>query len=748
IASKVCADEILHAVRNNKRLFPIVRRDATNFEEGSVAHEKIKQHNWLMFREQDDFETAFKTLIETISLDLEHLHSHTRLLVRAIEWGKGRSDSLLLRGDDLANAERWLAQSVAKEPQPTELQETYIKNSRDVEDASNRAISILKDAERKAQSRIKTGAIILAGALILALAVSLWAKSSIDEADKKTKDANKAVAKADITLDKTNAEIDFLRGRDFEALLNAMRAYYKLRKAETALGNLLDVKRSDILLILLKMIYENPAINILEGHSDTLVSAQFSEDGSKIFTISKDNTAKIWNLKGQVLKIINKHVDSPSQTQFNKQGDRLITTSKNKVLKILDIEDNIIKEVKDIEHAQFSDDYSNIIAYPNSNKQSVLALDLQGNLIHEFKLPEDFDNRYFKANFDATKLIYSTKNSTVQILDYQNNVVLEIPDASYAYFNEDSSKVIVYSSASYNKEKHRIFDLQSDRQPLELKSEEIRDLALNRDGSKILTLTTASQKDDTQKVKLSNFKDNQINETLLEFRVENIIGNDFSEDYTKIILRSNDNKIQIWDLKGDYIEGVKYELDKYPVFNRDHSKFINRDGNNVRLLDTSSKSVTIQGNNFDIRNFSRDGNRILTSNKDQQTVQLFDLQGNPIGEPLKAKSDDENAYINNDFKKIVIVDDKAKRRRIFDFSGKLNADIEGIATTFNKDGSRIATRLANKILLWDAQGNRMGTEIDTGLNESEWKSMNFSSDGTKLIVIAEKKLQIWDLESR
>jgi hypothetical protein len=235
IASKVCADEILHAVRNNKRLFPIVRRDATNFEEGSVAHEKIKQHNWLMFREQDDFETAFKTLIETISLDLEHLHSHTRLLVRAIEWGKGRSDSLLLRGDDLANAERWLAQSVAKEPQPTELQETYIKNSRDVEDASNRAISILKDAERKAQSRIKTGAIVLAGALILALAVSLWAKSSIDEADKKTKDANKAVAKADITLDKTNAEIDFLRGRDFEALLNAMRAYYKLRKAETAL---------------------------------------------------------------------------------------------------------------------------------------------------------------------------------------------------------------------------------------------------------------------------------------------------------------------------------------------------------------------------------------------------------------------------------------------------------------------------------------------------------------------------------
>ncbi|MFN7717133.1 MAG: toll/interleukin-1 receptor domain-containing protein, partial [Pseudanabaenaceae cyanobacterium] len=130
IASEVCAKEILHAVRHNKRLFPIVRRDATNFEVGNIAHDAIKKHNWLMFREQDDFESAFQNLIETISLDLEHLHRHTRLLLRAIEWSNGRSDSLLLRGDDLTSAEQWLAESEGKSPLPTELQETYIKNSR------------------------------------------------------------------------------------------------------------------------------------------------------------------------------------------------------------------------------------------------------------------------------------------------------------------------------------------------------------------------------------------------------------------------------------------------------------------------------------------------------------------------------------------------------------------------------------------------------------------------------------------
>jgi hypothetical protein len=83
IASEVCTKEIDHAVLHNKRLFPIVRRDATNFEVGNAAHMKIKQYSCLMFREEDDFETSFKTLTERISLDLENLHSYTRLLVRA-----------------------------------------------------------------------------------------------------------------------------------------------------------------------------------------------------------------------------------------------------------------------------------------------------------------------------------------------------------------------------------------------------------------------------------------------------------------------------------------------------------------------------------------------------------------------------------------------------------------------------------------------------------------------------------------
>jgi predicted chitinase len=222
IASEVCTKEIDHAVLHNKRLFPIVRRDATNFEVGNDAHKKIQQHNWLMFREEDDFEKSFKMLTETISLDLEHLHSHTRLLVRAIEWSKGRSDSLLLRRDDLASAEQWLEESVGKDPKPTELQETYIKNSRDVEDASDRAAAIIQEAleeskkkaaeaaanleesEKKAALRIKIGSGILAGTILLAVVAGVSATKFVNEAnvrvDKTEKDAKDKLKSADLAV--------------------------------------------------------------------------------------------------------------------------------------------------------------------------------------------------------------------------------------------------------------------------------------------------------------------------------------------------------------------------------------------------------------------------------------------------------------------------------------------------------------------------------------------------------------------
>ena len=177
VASNVCAREIHHAVKNNKRLFPIVRRDVNQFEEGNVAHATLQKHNWLMFREEDDFEVAFEKLTKALSQDLEYLRKHKQLLVKAIDWNENlRMDSLLLREDALYEAEIWLEESKTKEPKPTELQTDFIITSRHIEDEQNREkIVFLENALAKGNKRAKIGLGILVGTIVLATGAGVWA---------------------------------------------------------------------------------------------------------------------------------------------------------------------------------------------------------------------------------------------------------------------------------------------------------------------------------------------------------------------------------------------------------------------------------------------------------------------------------------------------------------------------------------------------------------------------------------------
>jgi hypothetical protein len=131
VASAVCRDEVSHAAECNKRFLPIVWRERFDSQQ---LHPAIASHNWLFFRETDDFNQALQELIRAMDTDLDHLRTHTRLLVRSHEWqSNARNGSYLLRGHDLQEAERWLTQGVDKEPKPTALQTQFINSSREAE---------------------------------------------------------------------------------------------------------------------------------------------------------------------------------------------------------------------------------------------------------------------------------------------------------------------------------------------------------------------------------------------------------------------------------------------------------------------------------------------------------------------------------------------------------------------------------------------------------------------------------------
>jgi hypothetical protein len=124
--SKVCKQEIESAVKNGKRLIPVVVQET----EAGVALSELEHLNYIYFRENDDFQTSLTKLLTAIHTDYDWIQVHSRLQVRALEWERNsKENSFLLRGKDLQDAEAQLNVNSQKEPYPTRLQLGYVAQS-------------------------------------------------------------------------------------------------------------------------------------------------------------------------------------------------------------------------------------------------------------------------------------------------------------------------------------------------------------------------------------------------------------------------------------------------------------------------------------------------------------------------------------------------------------------------------------------------------------------------------------------
>ena len=110
--SEMCNKEIAHAVKNNKRILPIVLHDTdVNTFHYELAKNEISKRNWIFCREkQDDFDKTIEEIQTTIHTNYDWVQAQRRLQVKALEWERNhKENSFLLRGKDLGDAELQLA---------------------------------------------------------------------------------------------------------------------------------------------------------------------------------------------------------------------------------------------------------------------------------------------------------------------------------------------------------------------------------------------------------------------------------------------------------------------------------------------------------------------------------------------------------------------------------------------------------------------------------------------------------------
>jgi len=191
--SKICGQEIDTAVKNGKRIIPVVTREI----EWEDTPPQLGHLNYIFFSREDDFDTATKKLLTAIQTDYEWAATHRRFQVKALEWERSeKENSFLLRGKDLQDAEEQLATNTSKEPHPTDLQREYIHKSRQVADR---------------QRRITTGISIVGIIALAALAVYGFiqaglATANATEAENQAAAAQTAQANAEVAQASAEAE--------------------------------------------------------------------------------------------------------------------------------------------------------------------------------------------------------------------------------------------------------------------------------------------------------------------------------------------------------------------------------------------------------------------------------------------------------------------------------------------------------------------------------------------------------------
>lgn len=182
LISEICNQELSHALKNNKRVIPVIFQKVENevfdrvdaqwkttkwYPVAQKNWDAVKHLNWLIFDNPETYNSEFEALVQTLDQDLFHIKTHTRLLVRAREWAqKEKNSSSLLAGDDVISAEQWLRNYATTPPKPTQLHQEYILRSREVENEK-----MARDAKLQAQARQRLQILVASFGIIILLMI-------------------------------------------------------------------------------------------------------------------------------------------------------------------------------------------------------------------------------------------------------------------------------------------------------------------------------------------------------------------------------------------------------------------------------------------------------------------------------------------------------------------------------------------------------------------------------------------------
>lgn len=324
VQSEVCGWELKYALENKKRLIPILHEEIVEDEDKKAMHSAVSSHNWIFFREQDDYNAMFQLLRDALDTDLEHVREHTRILVRAKQWEtRDHARGFLISGDELIEAEQWLSKAADKDPEPTELQMQYVYESR-------------KATNRRQQTIV--AASLFAAGISIALAILagifyLNAEENRQEAEQQRENAERNAEEAESLALAANAQLALaLNDNDLAIALG-------LASTDVEQATQLETPPQEAQQILQDAVYAPGTRAILRGHEGVVSTVAYHPDGDVVLSGGEDGALIVWDAAtGAEMRRLDGHEAGVTSVVLNADGSRVLSTAQNGTATVWDVE--------------------------------------------------------------------------------------------------------------------------------------------------------------------------------------------------------------------------------------------------------------------------------------------------------------------------------------------------------------------------------------------------------------------------
>jgi hypothetical protein len=384
-----------------------------------------------------------------------------------------QDESRLLRGQALQDALVWAAGKSLGDKDYQFLAASQELDKRDVQlalAAEREAKQIVTEAHRKAELALeKANQDVRAATQRVKSAqaeaqkakqVQQQAEKQIAEAQQRLNQVQAQLQQAEIARNEAQKGTELERAgssalkqfefQSIEALLSAMQAGQGL-KALIKDGRPLEKYPATSPLLALQTILDNIRERTQLRHQDTINSASFSLDGQLILTASNDNTARLWDIKGNLLAELKGHQSGVSSATFSPDGQRILTASWDLTARLWDIKGNLLAELKGhqggVNSARFSPDGQLILTA--SWDKTARLWDIKGNLLAELTGHQGSVN---SARFspDGQLILTASRDNTARLWDIKGNLLAELKGhqsgVNSARFSPDGQLILTASN--------------------------------------------------------------------------------------------------------------------------------------------------------------------------------------------------------------------------------------------------------------------------------------------------------------